>query len=336
MFANNGAIAQRFTNHSKNFVGNKIGTPPTNSQYSQYRQNAQNDIYDTASNDGVSVDTVVTGILKNDNAQLKAYVVSKGETPVSDPVGLALQAILLRANDISTTANILDSDDITALLVIEAAESDDIATNSPEADGVLDPVTAAAITCALQFMSDKSGLSLNDVLSNIIRYSKSGRGSSSFLGIDSIGDPSSSADFIDYSIDDPSAADPTDVAASDNSMSFANIGSALAQIPATGSSISVASGFPTISASASYLPQAGPDTSSGGVLNSITSIFNGITQAAGALTTAAGATNQATNSIRNIGSNIGAASIQQYVQNNMPMILLLIVIIIVAVYVARK
>lgn len=325
-------MARRFEESSKNFSGSKTASSIAKSDYTLLREKAMMDIYDFANKKGKSLDDVLTRLLTNAQSELRAYVSMKGETPVSDPTGLALQAAMIRATDVATAARVMDTDDETALQTIEGAESDSISLNSPERDSVLTPVTAGAIACVLQYMNEQSGgKSMASIVKSIHQLGKYAKSNANNL--DNIGDPSNVSDWTDWTSTD-TVSDPTDVAAADTSLNYTSIGSTLASIPATGGDISVASGIPTISTNASNLPQAGDNTSSGGVLNAITSIFGGITKAAAAVQQAASSTTGAAGAVKNSLSGIGAGSISQYLQNNWPIILLILVAVIFAIYFA--
>lgn len=325
-------MARRFEESTKHFNGSKVSSGVPKSDYTVAREQAMTNIYDLAKSKGISVDDALTTILKNSQPELKAYVSYKGETPVSDPVGLALQAALIRANDVATTSRVLDSDDETGLQTIEGAENDAIALNSPERDYVLTPVVSGALACIMQYMSEQSGgKSMATIVSNIQQYGKYNK--SKFNSIDNIGDPSSVDDWSTW-LADTTVSDPVDTSAADNSLSATSIGSTLASIPVSGGPSSIAAGFPTISTSASNLPQAGTGTSAGGVLNSITSIFSGITSVANSISSAAQSTTGAVGSVKGALSGVGASSIGQYVQQNSTMIILILIVIVAAIYFA--
>lgn len=303
---------------------------------SALRSQAMQNIYDLSTSQKISLDQAVTTILANSSQSLVAYIVSKGETPVSDPTGMALQAALLRANDIATAANILGTTDEDALQTIEAAEQDAISTGSPDGDQVLPVAVQAALACVLQYASEQSGKSMSQIVKGVTslgNYYKSGAGQNNDDGIVDVSDPSDITDWLDSGIDsstDPATVSPVDSAATDFSLSPTSIGSSLAAIPTVGA-ISVAGGIPTISTSASSLPQVSPDTSGGGVFNAINSVLSGLTSVATSVKTAANSTAGAAGAVKNAISNVGANSIAQYIQSNLGLILLFIIIIIGAI-----
>lgn len=338
MPVNTGALAQRFTDNTTGSTGNKARSTTSKSNVTIARENGMSDIYALAKKEGVSVDEVVTKVLANSPVELKAYVQSMGETPLSDTTALGTQAVLLRANDIGRVASILKSTDEDALQTIEQSEQESIDLNSPDRDRVLTIPTQSAISCALQHLSDQSGLSMSAFMktlngaANLIRKSKSNN-------LDDYGDPSSEEDWLDW-FNDGSSSDPSEANATDNSLSFSSIGSALATIP-TGTSgpISVSGNYPTVSAQGVNLPQAGSGTSAGGIFNAISGILTGITQVANSVTTAANSSAGAAGAVKNAVSNVGANSIATYINNNkgtiIMVVLLLAIVIFAAIYAAK-
>lgn len=330
-----GAFAQRFTNSSGNITGNTVRNPAPVSQMTLLREAAMNNIYDLAKSKGITVDEAVTRILANSSQSLVAYIIAKGEVPATDPTGMALQAALLRMNDVATTANVLNISDEDALQTIEASEQDEISQGMPQGDEVLPIPVQAALACVMQHASQSSGKTMGQIVKGVAslgKYYASGAGQNNDDGIVDISDPSNISDWLDTGIStsDPIAS-PTDSSGTSDYLSPISIGTSLATIPVSSGPSSIAAGIPTISNSASTLPQAGPDTSSGGVLNSITSIFTGIASAANAVRSAATSTTGAANSVRTAISNVGANSIATYIQQNSGMIVLFILIIAVVI-----
>lgn len=338
MPVNTGALAQRFTDNSGKVKGNKARSTSTKSNITIARENGMGDIYALAKKEGVSVDEVVTQILNNSSTELKAYAQSMGETPLADPTALGTQAVLLRANDIGRTAAILNTTDEDALQTIEQSEQESIDLNSPDRDKVLTIPVQAAISCALQHLSDQSGLSMSAFMktfngaANLIRKSKSN-------AIDDYGDPSSELDWFDW-LAGGDSSDPSESNATDNSLSFSSIGAGLATIPSgSGGPISVSGNYPTISAQGANLPQAGSNTSAGGVFNAISGLLAGIGQVANSVTQAANSSAGAAGAVKNAVSNVGANSIATYINNNkgtiIMVVLLLAIVIFAAIYASK-
>lgn len=358
MVPNNGQFSQRFEENTANFSGSKTRGNTALAPSTQARQKGMQDIYDLATAKGVSVDTVVTGILKNSLAEIRGYIQSKGETPLDDTTACCLQAVMLRASDVATVARTLDISDEDALESIEGAEQEITDTNSPEKDNIPTLPVQAAMACAMDFLSNgHTGITvagvpgdgkMNTVLSQAKQAGKAWSKvmqtpASSFFG-DDTGDAS---DPSDQSPPDPNAgidyADPSTWGAIDQSgttdLPATSISSTLATIPVggittPGGAQSVAAGIPTISTVGAKLPTAGPSTSTGGVLNSITALLSGITSVASGITAAANSSAGAVGAVKNAVSNVGANSIATYIQNNKGTIILVVILLAFLIYVA--
>src|ERR1700742_40933 len=124
--------SHRFEEHTLHYSGTRTRQPTAKSNVTQAREQAMSEIYAIASSNNLPLDTVITRILGNSGGDLAAYVTSKGETPLTDPTALALQAVLLRAQDVATVASTLDISHEDALQVLENNLQEDIDTNSPE------------------------------------------------------------------------------------------------------------------------------------------------------------------------------------------------------------
>jgi hypothetical protein len=290
MVPNNGQLAQRFEETTRNFTGSKTRSTfqslPTTTRA---RKQGMQEIYAISKQQGVPLDQVITQILKNSSDEVRAYIMSKGETPVPDPTAQGLQAILLRAGDVGMTANILDVPDEDALESIEQAESESIRLNSPEQEQVPTIPVQAAMACGMQYLSENAPAGSNTMFAILKSIHKLGKKLSSQKAynndIGDIGDPSDAdTDWGDWDSDDSTdTTDPDTLAASSSGgdLSSVSVSSSLAAIPggtvtgATGAP-SVAANFPSISTSASSLPVAsgGSGLSLGGVLNAAQSMFN--------------------------------------------------------------
>lgn len=333
MPVNTGVLAQRFTDNTGKLSGNKARGSVNKSNITIARENGMSDIYALAKKEGVTVDEVVTKILNNSQTELKAYVQSMGETPLLDPTALGTQAVLLRANDVGRVAAILNTTDEDALQTIEQSEQESIDLNSPERDKVLTIPVQAAVSCALQHLSDESGLSMSAFIktlngaANLVKKSRSN-------AIDDYGDPSGEEDWLDWLTGD-GGSDPTDSNATDNSLSFSSIGSALATIPTgTTGPISVSGNYPTVSTQGVNLPQAGSNTNAGGIFNAISGVLAGIGQVANSVTQAANSSAGAAGAVKNAVSNVGANSIATYINNNKGTIILVVLLLAIVVFAA--
>jgi hypothetical protein len=332
--------SHRFEEHTLHYSGTRTRQAPPKSNVTLAREQDMQEIYQLAQKNNLPLDVVITRILGNSVGDLNGYVISKGETPFSDPTALALQAILLRAQDVATVANTLDITDEDALQVLENNLQEDIDTNSP-ATGDAPAISAqAAIACALQFMSEHASASgLPNTMSGITKSIQNGATKYRQAKAQTSANNDDFPDFTTLADGDPNPSlnDPsTDAAVPD--LSFASVSSQLAAIPGgsvdTSSlgSLSPAAAIPSISVSASSLPQASSGTTTGGVLNSIASVLGSISNIATQATATA-------NTLKSASSNLGASSIQQYVKNNssqITIIVFLILIIIVAAILSKK
>jgi hypothetical protein len=330
--------AHRFDENTLNFQGSKTRTPQPKSNVTQAREAEMQSIYNLASANGVPVDYVVTKILNNSQADLASYVQSKGETPLTDPTALALQATLLRAQDVGTVANTLDISDEDALQTIENNLQEDIDTNSPEQANSPSIAVQAALACAMQFASETaSGMQMPSTMSGIVSSIQSGAAKYKMAALNpskANNDDSSDDDFsdlIDSSDPSPSPNDPSQDAAVPN-MALSSVSSSLATIPGTIDATTAAGGLSTItptvasplSVSASSLPQASSGTTAGGLFNSISSALSSISNIANQATATSSTIAKAVN-------GVGANSIATYVQQNSSTIMIFAVIIVIII-----
>jgi hypothetical protein len=129
-----------------------IATTPAKSTIK--RQRGVKQIISLAKRQGVTVDDIVTQILNASQDELSAYVMYSGETPVSDPTGLALQAALIRATTVGTIAKICSVPDDTALQILEQHEQDALETMSYDINKKLSPDVQAALAIVMQSVSE--------------------------------------------------------------------------------------------------------------------------------------------------------------------------------------
>lgn len=328
-----------------NLQGEGGATDVPESALTKSRIIAEHNIQDTARQQNVNVDDVVTGIMADNVSDLIDFILNQGESVnTDDATGIALHATLLRANQIAIVAGVLGCSDYNALLHIENSESNYVRLNTPDAAHVLFPDVMAAMKIALDYAADcdteKGGSGrMSDIVQNVIAlsdYYNSAGSADNFIN-----NRANDFDFDDG--DDPSQA-ITDTAAMDEvdypTASPASIGASLASIPgvetdpgiiAPQQMSGVAAEFPSISNTASNMPQAGATTSAGGVLNSISSLLTGITQVSNQVTTAANAAGGAAGAVKAAATQVGANAIATYVKNNAGTILFVVFIIIVII-----
>lgn len=318
------------------------------SQLTKSRIIAEQNIEDAARQQGVNTDDVVTQIMDDNQSDLIDFILNQGESVnTDDPTAIALHATLLRANQIAIVAGSIGCSDYVALLHIENSESEYLKLNTPDAAHVPYPDVLAAMKIALDYASDCDKAnggdgSMDHIVKNTIAladYYNSQGTSNNFLN--NRGNNYDDADNTNFAIlGDPSQS-ISDAAAMDEvdypTATPASIGVSLASIPVDqvqGPGVmqgSVAAAFPTISNSASNLPQAGTQTTQGGVLNSISTLLTGVTSIANQVSTAANASGGAAGAVKNAIANVGANSIATYVKNNAGTIIFVVFIIIVII-----
>lgn len=317
MYPNNGQLAQRFTEESDHFMGNRSKSPTVLTKLTRARKAGMGDIYGIAQSQNVPVDQVVTQVMMNSMNEINSYIMSKGEVPVPDPTAACLQAAMLRAQDVGMTANILDISDEEALEQIEQAESESINVNSPEQENVMTVPLQSAIACVMKFMSESAPGSgkMFDIMKAVHKGASIIQNNSNATAAphnnDDGGVSDADSDWLDFGDDDDTSENedggvgsttslsPVTVGATDSGgdLSTVSVSSSLATIPggsvtSPSGSPSVAANFPSISTSASNLPVASGSSSflsslvSGGVLNSVASVFNTLTGLGSSTTTA--------------------------------------------------
>lgn len=101
-------------------------------------------------------DRVVSRILTNPAATaiLASYVIGKGLTPSTDPLGLAKQALLCRASDIATISAATDTLDSDSFLILESDEQEAYDLSTPNSDNILPPNIQAALKVGIDYLKE--------------------------------------------------------------------------------------------------------------------------------------------------------------------------------------
>lgn len=162
-------ITKRFTEGTRNFEGAKTKAKRPGSKLLSASAREYNDLMKISTEHDLPITTVATKILMNSVPDLSQYVMSKGEPPSANPEKLALQAILLRADEIARVTRALDCDDADAIAEIMKAESDVVEINHPDSNHTLLPDTQACINIFLEEIRNKTG-NVNNFISQINRY----------------------------------------------------------------------------------------------------------------------------------------------------------------------
>ena len=322
MTTDNGKIAERFLQHSKNLNGTMARSFETYNQNTINRKTNENTIKGSNQMSGggnSGLDDKVTSILISAAPQLKDYVVAHGEIPFSDPVKLAVQATLIRAQDVATNASTLDITDEDALQNIENAEMAAQDINSPDNATVLTTDAQAAMKIAMDYISDLHTLeggsgTMNDVLNDLQRAAStipSVPTSNNLDGSDDLQDGIFDTGTFDYT---PQASPIT---------------TGLATIP-TDTTINPVTSLPTITAAAPTTDSSGLVNLGSGnsVLSSLTSILGSVSNLAGGVTQAANSVTNASTSVKNAIGNVGATSISTWLSQNSGLVIGTIAIVL--------
>ena len=297
---------------------------------------------------GISVDKTVTNILKNSAKELMYYVQSEGEVPVKNWYGLAIQAALLRAQEIAFIAGSLNITDAEAITELEASEQQVIEAGNPEGKQILTPEVDAAILVVCDMIKNahvKAGQSGN--LADFVKQYKQKLGNNGF--------GQTAPQFL-YSPTGGPIGSKSEGMTAEGNVSFPDYYTGLAtdknnfdkpygagQRPdnATGFDTSVlfnANATPGINSSninTSSTSTGGTDWGSilNGISNVVNSVANGVQTVGGAINTTAG-------QLQGTLSGIGANSVSQGIQDNLPLIIggvvLFIGLIILVIYAAKS
>lgn len=312
MVQDNGTIAEQFMQHNEMSDGSAARSfVETTNENTLRRMATENNIKGAAAQSG-NLNAIVTRLLVSFPDELSAFVIAHGEVPIKgNNVRLALQAILLRAEDIAKRANAVATSDEDALQAIEDGELSAQSNNTPDNATVLSTDAQAAMKIAIDHMKDEHEKHGGDgTLTSILHDMKQ----HAIAAGNVVNDGASNFDLP-----------------------------GLATIPVDTGTINPLTGMPTITAAPA--PQTNTsgivNTGSGsGILDTITSILNGVATAAGSVTNAANAVGNASGAVHNAIGNIGSNSISTYITQNKSTIIFAViaiaVILFLAIYAARK
>lgn len=129
-------------------------TVPQSAMRQKVNKNAA-DIILISQKDGITPEKVAEKILRMSQDELKKYIQSKGEVPVRTWEGRSLQAALLRMEDISVLSRSMDMTEDQALAHIEEAESDAVRNNTAAKASILTPSTQGALSFVIKNVVNK-------------------------------------------------------------------------------------------------------------------------------------------------------------------------------------
>lgn len=121
---------------SEQFAGKTVKPNSNNKMTKARRSRANKLIRDSEGNPDIAFNMAVQDVADNLPA-IQRFVLSKGETPLSDPIDIARQAYQLRVDDITKIADAMGVPFGEAQLFIEDAESNSADINAPESDSFL-------------------------------------------------------------------------------------------------------------------------------------------------------------------------------------------------------
>lgn len=316
---------------------------------SKVRMKAVAAIGDFARLSGISVDKVVTGVLKNSAIELKYYVQSEGEVAAKNWYNLAIQAALMRASEIAFISGALNISDSEAIAELEASEQEVIEAGNPEGKQILTPETDAAILVVIDMLKGVfKKLTGSEKLPDFFAKYKSAVGSNSdansfgqtapqflysptggAIGSKSPGMTSEgNVSFPDYFDRSKLATDKNNFNGKPNN--FVDPNDPFADLSISGGSYS---GNDTGSDSGD---SGGTDW--GSILSGISSVVNSVVGGIKAVGSAVGSTSQsvkdAVNGIQDSVSNVGASSISKSLQQNLPLIIGAVVLIFALIFLA--
>lgn len=256
------------------------------------------------------LDTNLTNIFKSHIAECRAYVTAKGEYPSNDPVILASQVCLLRAQDIATQAAAIGISDEESLQAIELAEAACQDTGNPDEYSTL----SFAVQSAVKIVLDKlSAMIPGGTMSGLINLLRGQVSSSSLNGFST--DTFTSASLITRNQPKKNNADGIDLAVVD---------------PGSVAPISIA-GETNTSLLSPDATAAAPQGS--GILDFLTGIVNNAGNIAGAVGAISQDFQSSTSAAKGVFTNLGAGSIGTYVQQNKGSIIAIALIAIVAIFI---
>jgi len=301
------------------------------------RKKAVAAIGDYARLSGLSLDKVVTGVLKNAAEELSYYVQSEGEVPAKNWYALAIQAALMRASEIAFISGSLGISDTEAIHELEASEQQVIEAGNPEGKQILTPETDAAILVVIDMLKGAfKKLTGSEKLPDFFAKYKNATGTTNnfgqtapqFLYVEvggQIGSPSeggtregniSYPDYFTgkrYANDVNNFIDPNDPTA-DASLS----GGAYTGNAGTGSDVSVGTDW-------------------GSILSGISSVVNSVVNG---IHTVGNTVTGTVDSVKDSVSDVGSDSLSKSIQENLPLIIgaivLIFALIFLAIYAAKS
>jgi hypothetical protein len=306
------------------------------------RKKAVSAVADYARLSGLSMDKVVTGVLKNAAVELSYYVQSEGEVPAKNWYNLAIQAALMRASEIAFISGSLGISDTEAIHELEASEQQVIEAGNPEGKQILTPETDAAILIVIDMLKGAfSKLTGSDKLPDFFaKYKKAvgSRGDSNNFG-------QTAPQFL-YSPTGGSIGSKSPGMTSEGNISFPDsfTGKALANDvnnfvdpndPIADSLLSGGSYTGNTDASGTTGVSTGTDW--GSILNGISNVVNSVV---GGIKTVGGTVTDTVNNVKDSVSNVGSDSISKSLQENLPLIIgavvLVFALIFLAIYAAKS
>lgn len=117
--------------------------PNRNNPITQGKNKLMREMKQQAKAEGRDVPDVAMDHVLGNQGALQKYVISKGETPDTNPVGLSVQAFSLRKNEIENFADAMGCSHDDAEAYLEEAESKAMEISSPEADSFLGEIFGA-------------------------------------------------------------------------------------------------------------------------------------------------------------------------------------------------
>lgn len=304
--ANDGSVAALYNEEGITSSGSLVRSLRKPGALSEKRKIQESAIIGISEQTNTPIGIVVNKVLSESIPELQNYVLARGESPAKDLPSLAVQSALLRASEIALTAKAIDTTNQDALEIIENAEQQHVEDNSGEANTILAPDTAAALNMLVYRIAS--------------RYKE--RGGSGWL-----------PDFV------------TDMKAASGASNFDTLSyRSVANNADDGFIFYTPDQEQEVTGGVTQVPN-GPTASSGSdfwtnLFGSIDKIVDGITKVTTAVNTTTGNVQSASGGIlgavTNVGSDIGAASIQKYVADNwLKIVGVILAIILITILVTR-
>jgi len=317
MVANTGSMAMAFNEEGINSAGSLTKALKKPSEMSAARARAAKTILSLAKKKGEDVGITIAKVLSQSMPELCSYVQARGEAPSTDPNKLAIQAALLRSQEIGLVSKAIDTTDQDALQMLEDSEQEHVEDNTGENSSILSSDTAGALSLLVgqiskRFKRNGGSGEMKDWAAALKKYS----GADGFTGVSARNLVNNAGDVDFSSIFMPtSQSDASDQAAT---------------VDANGNTISDSGG--------SFWNN---------LFDGINTVVDAVTKVSGAVQTATGAINTTVGNVSNtaggildqvtnIGGQIGSQSIADYMQKNWLTILgIVIALIILTVIIVR-